>query len=226
MIEDSFRFPLRGEDTLRTLLVGGVLSLFGFLVVPAIVVQGYLVSVLGAAIRGDAEPPEFEDWADLLLDGIKAVVVQLVYVALPFIVLFFALVFTAFGMGDEAPGGGLATGIGLFGGLLFVVAILLFVAVGYLVPAALANFARYDDLSAAFDLETVTRVALTADYFVAVLVAAVVGFVVGLISIPLMIVLVGFAVQFYGQVVVFHVIGEGFADARGIDGGRPRTRRL
>lgn len=225
MVTDSLRFPLRGDDTLRVLLIGGALSFFAFLVVPGIIVQGYLVRVLGAATRGDVDPPEFEDWGDLLLDGIKVIVVQLVYVAIPFIVLFFAMLFTVYGPGGEAPRDGLARGVGLFGGLLVFVAVLLFLVAAYLIPAALANFASHDDLGAAFDLSTVTDAALTVDYLVAVVLSAVVSLAIVLVSAPLVVVLVGFVVLFYGQVAVSHILGEGFADGLELQSSTPSAYR-
>jgi hypothetical protein len=224
MLSDALSFPRRGDDWLSTLLVGGILTLLGFLILPVFVVQGYLVRVLDRAARRERTPPSFTEWGTLFVDGLKVLVVNLVY-GLPVFVLgvvvFGAAVIIVPGepmvVDSVEPGGAppvpQSTGSG---GLLVFVALVALVAllglvVSYLLPAALANFAREDRLGAAFAFRTVLAGAFTRDYAVAWLLAMIVGLVGGLVGSALSVVVVGLFVLFYVQVVFYYLVGRGFA---------------
>ncbi|WP_152041021.1 DUF4013 domain-containing protein [Salinigranum salinum] len=228
MLSDALSFPRRGDDWLSTLLVGGILTLLGPFVLPAIVLQGYLVRVLDYAARREREPPSFTQWGSLFVDGLKLVVVNLVYGligAVPLVVvlgLFLLPVYTEAVPVESGsvpatpatapPVGGGETGAGLVIFLvLLLVAVLLAVVVAYVLPAALANFAIEDRLGAAFDVRTVFAGAFTRDYFIAWVAAVVVGVVGGLVGSALTAVVVGVFVLFYAQVAVYYLVGRGFA---------------
>jgi hypothetical protein len=224
MFSDALSFPRRGDDWLSTLLVGGILTLLGVFVLPALVVQGYLVRVLDYAARRERTPPSFTQWGVLLVDGLKLFVVTLVYglfLIVPFVLVFASLVIVVPGapvpvesngaVPTEPPasvGGG--TGLLIFLGLVAVVG-LLAVLVAYVLPAAVANFAIEGRLGAAFDVRTVFAGAFTTDYAVAWLLALVVGVVGGLVGSALTAVAVGVFVLFYVQVVLYYLVGRGFA---------------
>jgi hypothetical protein len=223
MLSDALSFPRRSDDWLPTLLIGGILTFLGPLVLPALVVQGYLVRVLGRAAADERTPPSFTDWGRLLVDGLKLLVVNLVYgvvVFLPLAVVFAALVVIVptgpsvaepgMGPGMAPPSGGTATGLVVFLALLLV-ALLAVLVVGYVLPAALANFAIEGRLGAAFHLRTILRGAFTREYAVAWLLALLVGVVGGLVGSALTAVVVGIFVLFYVQVSFYYLIGRGFA---------------
>ena len=90
MFEDALRFPFAGDDSARSLLIGGVLVLLSPFVLPLLPLFGYYLRVLKAGIDGDETPPVFEEWVELSVDGLKAVVVSFVYFLVP-------LVFTIIG---------------------------------------------------------------------------------------------------------------------------------
>lgn len=213
MLSDALSYPANSDDRIATILIGGILSVLGILVIPAFIIQGYMVRVLRGAIEGDDAAPSFTDWGTLIVDGIKLFVVNVVYglvIAIPLLVLTFVL-----GLGSAAVGGPNAgAGPGLFVGAAFLVGslIVLLVAlvVGYFVPAAMANFAVEDSLGAAFDVSTVWAAATTREYFVSWLAALVVGVVGGLIGSALSVVVVGVFVLFYVQVVTYYLFGRGF----------------
>lgn len=60
-IEELLRYPTGREDWARTVLIGGALTLLAFLVVPAILVSGYALSVVRHRVEGHEEPPAFSD---------------------------------------------------------------------------------------------------------------------------------------------------------------------
>jgi hypothetical protein len=213
MLGDALSFPRQSDDWLPTLLIGGVLSILGFLIVPIFIVQGYYVRVLRAVARGDDTVPSFTDWGDLIVDGVKLFVIILVYGLL--LVVPVLVILTVAGVGGYAAGGGvgaaLAGGVAIIGGLV-VLALALVVA--YITPAAAANFAVEGRFGAAFDFSTVFGAAFTSDYAMAWLLALVVGIVGGLVGGALTFLIVGIFVLFYVQVSTFYLFGRGFAEGR------------
>ena len=216
MLEDALAFPTNRDGWLRTVVVGGLLSLLGVLVVPAIVVNGYYVRVLRAGIEGDDEPPGFSGWGRLFVDGLVVLVIEVVYVGLPLLALVLGiglvtgLSVLSSGLED---GGSVLAGVGAVGGLGAIAVVAVMALVSYLLPAALARYAATGEASAAFAFRRVLDVAFTGDYLVAVLLAVAVSVVLGLVGSVLLIVFVGVFVLFYLQVVVYYLFGRGYAAA-------------
>lgn len=224
MLSEALAFPRADEDWIETVLIGGVLSILGFLVIPVVLVNGYTLRVTRAAVVGDETPPRFEDWTDLFVDGILVWVIQFVYLAVPAFVLgvvfLFTFTITTVSVSTVAePGPAAGVGVlvsllvGLFAGLVLLLAV-------YLLPAALANFARTEDFAAAFHLRTIVGAAFSVDYFVAMVLVVAVSIVLGFIGGLLVVVLVGIFVLFYLQVVVYHLFGQGFARGIGLETAR------
>ena len=225
MLEEGLSYPLNGDSALGRILIGGLLIIGSVFIIPGIALMGYLVWVLGGAARGEEEPPAFEDWGDMIVDGLKATTVTIVYGILPFLLMFVSLFVAGSGSttGSDTATGVLG-GIGLVGFLVSFVA--LFVLY-YLIPAALTNMALQDSFGAAFDFNTIKKVILTGDYLVAwlipfllaagvqVLTTAVtlvlVISIVGILVLPLVFI-VGPFLQFYVQVAAFYMFGAAFGN--------------
>lgn len=221
MLEDALEYPRRDDDWLTTVLIGGAMVLFGFLLIPAIVVQGYYLRVLA----GRDDPPAFDDWAELFVDGLKSFVVMFVYGLVPMLVgmVVPAVVGTfVLSMGSAAGSNGAAGGLGVFAALLALVLVpllLLAIFAGvYLGPAGLALLAREGRIGAAFEWSQLKRVAFTKTYFVGWLLAAVVLLVGGMVAGILSLLLVGFFVSFFVNVVAYRVLGTSVEDALGAGG--------
>lgn len=216
MLGEALSYPKSGEDWLKSVIIGGVLTLLGgFIFVTILPVLGYFVRVLRSAANDEHEAPVFDEWGDLFVDGIKVLLIQLAYAIVPFLILFVGIFVTGIGAISATEASGIGTGIGIFGVVILLVGFLAILVVSYLVPAALANFAYRDDLGAAFDFGTVIDAAFTADYFIALLLAFVVGVVLGSIGLLLSFIIVGIFVTFYVQVSVYYLFGRGFA--KGLD---------
>jgi hypothetical protein len=185
------------------------------------VLQGYLVRVLDAAARRERTPPSFTQWGALFVDGLKVFVVNLVYglfVVVPLALLLGGLLVIVPGEPMSMDGAGAAppptpTGSGgvLVVVLLFVLVVGFGLLLAYLLPAALANFAIEGSLGSAFALRTIVSGAFTGEYAVAWVLAVVVGIVGGLVGSALSAVVVGVFVLFYVQVVLYYLVGRGFA---------------
>jgi len=225
MLEDAIRYPLNSDDRLATLVIGGALFLLSFLILPIFVVQGYLVRVLRSTVEGDDAAPSFTDWGELFVDGLKLVAVSLVYgiaVSIPFVV---AAVVVGLG-GLTGSDAGFAA-FGIVGVLLFLLATLVAILVSYLLPAAITNFAVEGRMGAAFDLGTIREAAFSGKYLIGVLLGVVLNGIIGTVAGPFAVVLIGFPMLFYGQVVSYYCFARGFAESTG--GGRtadPATTRV
>jgi len=63
MFEEAIRYPWKGEDNLKNVAIGGVLTLLGVFLLPMFFVLGYGLEVIRRVSDGDvAEPPAWEDW--------------------------------------------------------------------------------------------------------------------------------------------------------------------
>jgi len=220
-LERIITYPTNSDDWIKTVLIGGALTLFAFLIVPAFLVYGYVLRVLRSGIDGTEQPPVFDDWGTLLKEGVVAFVVVLVYQLIPLLVMAVTVggSLAAFATGSEAGAG---VGIlGMLGGL--ALSTLLALVFGYVTLIGLANYAHVGTFGAAFDLDVIRPVATDRAYavpwlygvgvlFAAAVVASLLGFV------PVLGAIVGVFVTFYGQVAAAWIWGKGFGDATGLGG--------
>lgn len=216
MLEEAINYPRNSDDAVKTILIGGVLTLFSFLLVPVFLVLGYYGRVLRGAEADREEPPAFDEWGDMFVDGLKLFVINFVYLLIPSIVFAVSvggIVVAAFTGSDAAVASALG---GAFLG--FAVGTILFLVAWYIVPAAMANYARTDRLGSAFAFGELKGVLLSGDYAIAWLLALGVfvaaGVVVGLLNIvPILGAILAVFVNFYAAVVAFYIYGHAFADA-------------
>ena len=86
--KDGFEFASRKFSTLFVL---GALSFFNILIIPAVFFYGYNYRVVKLAtqsmINGDDVPPEFNDFKQMFIDGLKYIVVVLCYLIVPAIII-------------------------------------------------------------------------------------------------------------------------------------------
>lgn len=215
MLTEALEYPRSRDDWLKTVLIGGVLGLFTWLLVPAILLAGYVVRVLRGSMRGDETPPAFDDWGDLFGDGLRAAVIAFVYGVVPAVVLGLMAVlggFVAAGGGDV--GFGIASLIFLVGGLL---ALVLGLVAAYVIPAAVANFAETGRMGAGFSWSTLRPVLFSGTYATAWATAFAIVLVAGLVTgvlnvVPLLGFVVGAFVGFYAAVSAYYVIGRAWAE--------------
>lgn len=214
MLNEAIEYPLEGEDTLETFLIGGALFLLSPFVVPSILIGGYSVAVVRTVLDGGSEPPAFDDLEGYLRDGLYVLAISLVY-ALP------GLVLAGIGLGVfvlvsvvGAVNGGVAgvvvlalMGVGTIVGFAYTL------AVAYLLPAAIVNFARTGELGAAWDVDALRTIATDGEFAKAWLLAALLLLVTNSVGGMLAPVLVGFVVLFYGQVAAMYLYATGAGNA-------------
>jgi hypothetical protein len=171
-IERAVKFPMEDDDWIKTVGIGGVLILLSFFIVPALAAYGYVLRAIRSGIDDDAEPPVFDEWGELIIDGLKMLVIGFVY-QLPALIVLVVLVGGSLfsllaGAGAGGSGGSAAAGLGLagiFGGIAIYG--LLALVLSYIGVAGIINFARTGEIGDAFDVDTIKQLVFSGDYLVA-----------------------------------------------------------
>ena len=120
--KDSFEYSAKDW---KTLIILGVFCLFSILLIPGFLIAGYNYRVINTAVHGvinGMDPlPDFNDLIDMFVDGVKVVVIQLVYFIVP------ALIFLIFALTAGNLTGILSSAVMIVGCLItFIVGIIVF----------------------------------------------------------------------------------------------------
>lgn len=109
MILDIYKDALEySAKDWKTLVILGVICLFSFLLLPAFLIAGYNYRVVNTAVHGiinGRDPlPGFDDLIDMFVDGVKVVIVQILYLLVPAIIfiIFAAIAGSLTGMASSA----------------------------------------------------------------------------------------------------------------------------
>ncbi|CUU09616.1 Protein of unknown function (DUF4013) [Candidatus Kryptobacter tengchongensis] len=86
-IERGFRFVFQERNWFGKIIVGGVMMLFSFLIIPLLIYYGYLVEVAKRTIKEEQQLlPEWDEIGRKLANGFKLAVIIIVYL-IPFFIL-------------------------------------------------------------------------------------------------------------------------------------------
>ena len=213
-IGKSFTFVFEDEAWLTKILIMAAILFLGvffswLVLIPAIVaaalINGYMVEIIRNVLRGQLdELPEWDNWGDLIVDGLKVIVIQLVY-ALPAIIvgLCLSIAMTAAGNNGE--------GLVVFLSVIMSCLILLWaIVVSILLPAATAIFAATNDLAAAFRFGEVFALVRNnlSTYLITFIMSWVASFIGGLGSIVCGV--GAFITGPYGYMVTGHLYGQAY----------------
>jgi len=165
--QNVFTFPFKDPDWFKKLTIGSLLIVAGFIIpiLPILFVFGYVMRVMRRIIVEAGEPylPEWEDWGQLFIDGLKLLGAGLIY-AIPALILPFLGYMIAFlpaflvpwleGIVDSSSAGfAIFPLLGmLFGFVLMGLGILFAILMGIVVPAGLGHLVAKDRFSAAFQV--------------------------------------------------------------------------
>jgi hypothetical protein len=155
--------------------------------------MGYAMKVL----RGEKPAPEVNDWGTLFIDGIKYIIIMIIYMIPAMIVLFVAVGASALGAMSNNPTAVMAAIGGMLIGLLLFAVIALITSIFALIGAV--RFARTGSIGEAFNfsaiLATIEKIGWVP-YIIALVVYFVVAVIYGLIiSIIQMIPILGFLIS-------------------------------
>lgn len=218
-INKAVRFVTEDRTWLSKLLIGVLMSVLSFLIVPTLILQGYVIKIIRQVMNGAWDGlPEWDDWGKLLRDGFFLTVAEIVY-TLPFIILMGIGIATTGGLasltGSESAAGLIATTGGL--GMLCLIFIFIVVLL-LLTPAIIIQYAIKDDFGALFRFSEVFAIirANMADILIVFLVSVVVSMVlmllIGVLSITVILIplaiLLSFAIGAYTSFVTGHLYGQ------------------
>lgn len=218
-IGKSFTFVFEDDQWIVKILIAAAILLLGvlfswMLLIPLILagalLGGYSVAIIRQVLRGELDSlPEWDNWGDLLVDGLKVIVIGIVY-ALPLIILTLCLGVPVLGFSQDAPGA--SSGLGFCWSFL---ALLYAIAISLVYPAAVAFFAAEGEMSAAFRFGEVFG--FVRDNFATYLVAFLMSWVASFIgNLGGLVCGIGWLVTMpYAVMVIGHVYGQAYVEAKG-----------
>ena len=180
-IGKSFTYIFEDKKWLNKVGLGALISIVPILNFAWV---GYIVQVVRNVENSQIEPlPEWSDLGEKFLKGLIFLVAGLLY-ALPVVILggifFLPVLFTSGGNVSDAVSGALV------GGMIFVscVVIIYSLALSFLYPALLINFARKGTFASCFEFSQIIKAASFSwgNYLVAWIMSIVFGAVISLIS--------------------------------------------
>lgn len=154
-IARSFRYEFEDQHWINKIMIGVLLTLFAWLIIPALMLGGYGIAIIRQVMDGEdvgEQPlPQWENWGKLFKDGLSVGAAQIVY-SLPLLLIMGVGMLATAGLGGAADSGsdfaafGLATTWGFVAcfGILFAIAML------FLTPAITIQYAIKDEFSACF----------------------------------------------------------------------------
>lgn len=94
IFKDSFEYSSKDWKTIAKL---AIISIFNSLILPVFLIQGYsyriIVIGINGLINGDDPLPEFNNWINMFIEGIKVFIVRFIYL-LPGTIVFIAILFS------------------------------------------------------------------------------------------------------------------------------------
>lgn len=137
--KDSLEYASKDFDSILKL---GIFTLFSFIFIPIFFIEGYSYRVIKVAtngmINGDEPLPKFGNWKDMFIDGLKVIVVKLIYLVVPVVIFYLASVFTN------------NIGVKI---LAVIISVILFIVLDMFSMVAIPNMAQNDSFKSAFDFE-------------------------------------------------------------------------
>ena len=219
-IGKAFTFPMEDQKWVAKLAIGGGLILAGIITIVGWlftfpVVFGYLAMLTRNVINGNLQPlPEWDNWGERWIEGVKMFVVGLVY-SLPVIILRVVLTVPGAILANSSNNGVATTGgvLNLAGGCL---SFILQLAVAVVLPAALARFAVSGSIGDGLKFAEVFAT-VRQNIGMYVVVALMSTFVAGFIGgIGVIACFVGAAfTSFYAYLMTFHLYGQAYRNTQG-----------
>jgi hypothetical protein len=206
----AFSYPFEDSEWARKLLIPALIAIIP--IVGQIFLLGWSLDITRKVIRQDQKPLADLDFGRQIVDGLKAVLVGLVY-SIPIWVLELPIILVSSTTGsmDQNNAGWLITLVSLFcGGIIFLYALLM----AFVLPAAYANMVDKDRLGAAFAFNEVFGLLRAAPgaWLLVLLGLIIAGFIaqVGVIACVIGL----FFTLAYAMAVQGHLYGQAFNESR------------
>ena len=190
IISDAATYP--SSNWIKVIILGVIIIIAALLspfiigIIPAIFAMGYIFRILKASIAGVTELPEFDEWGEMFIDGLKVFVAEIVYLIIPVIIIM-AGTWTAMVSMMQVVGPSVSpTGaFGLIGGVALL-GVLLMLIIGAILVIAITNMAYYNgDLGAAFRFSEILGIIAKigwGNYIIWYIVMIIIAFIVSLVA--------------------------------------------
>jgi hypothetical protein len=153
-----FTFAFDDPDWIRKILIGGLMYILSFLLIGIFFIFGYAARLARNVAAGVARPlPEWDDWSNDLVEGLKLFVIVIIYYA-PVVAIALVGLGGSAALGVFADESGADGAAALAGGMFSIGMCLLYVlalAIAVVLPAALTLAVMRRSFGAAFDFRTV-----------------------------------------------------------------------
>lgn len=215
----AFGFVFEDDQWVVKILLAAAILLLGIafswvlaipLIIAALLLSGYSVEITRRVLQGNADSlPEWDNWGNLIMDGLRVFVIGLVYALPPILVSICLSIPTGIFSED-------AEGVSAFFGLIMSCFNFLWaIALSLVLPAAIGHFVAKDDLGAAFRFGEVFG--LVRDNFVTYLLTFLMSWVASLIGgLGFLVCGVGWLVTMpYSSMVTGHLYGQAYLEATG-----------
>lgn len=212
-IGKAFTFVFEDDAWITKILIAAAILLVGVLfswvlLIPLILsvalLNGYMVEIIRRVIRGQVDGlPEWDNWGDLIAEGLKVLVIQIVYM-LPLIIASLCMIVPAAAAESSE-------GLSVFLSVVLSCFMVLWAILATIVlPAATAVYAANDDLAAAFRFGEVFALVRNnlSTYLITLVMTWVASFVGGLGSIVCG--LGTFLTSPYGTMVTGHLYDQAY----------------
>ena len=209
----AFSFAFEDKTWVAKILVGGLLILFSWLIIPFFFILGYMVEAT-RNIALDIEPslPEWDKWGEKLTDGFQLAVVYFIY-ELPVFIVYIVIAILVAILGSLANANsaavsvfGILTSIFLFIGVLGVAVYALFIF--FLLPSIVVRYSMTKSIGAALDYKACWKASKehVGDVLIVLLLLYAASFIA---SLGTFIFFIGFAfTTFYSLIVSAGLYGE------------------
>jgi len=181
---NALKYP---STNFKKVIILGILTILSSLIIPGFLVLGYALKIVKSSMKGINELPDFNQWLDMFVDGLKVFVVLFIYSLVPMILILlgtWAIILPML----SVPGAGsifnTSFSVNLIGGIAFI-GIAVEIIVSFILPIALTNMVHHDKLVGAFRFREIIdkiRQLGAVDYLTWYVIMLIIAIVFGYIS--------------------------------------------
>lgn len=215
MLRESFYYPFNGESRFQPILITAVLFTVSVLVLPFILVVGYLMTVLEQAGESDT-PPEYSDWKTLGRKGLQGSSVVILHVLVPVVLFAIAGLLVNPELSAETE----PTIVDIIALGFALLSLISYLGIHYVTPAALVAVSKSGEIRSAFNHRLLYQVCRSFEYAKGMfIVFAVLQFFGALILVAFIFVTGGFGALitpfFYAflTIQISYVVGDSYVSA-------------
>lgn len=207
----SFTFTFEDQEWIVKILIGGLLSLFSFLLIPIPILTGYYLDVIETTREGNDLPlPKWDNFGRYFSRGLMVSIGALVYM-LPTLLLACCFIFVGFA--DESGEGGLAATLAL---CLTCLITLYSLGIWVVLPAAVVRYLETGTLAGMFEFGKIWNLIQRnpGQYFTVILLALGASLAAGIVA-SVTCGLISPWTSFWATVVGAHLLGQFWRNAGG-----------